>query len=59
MGEDESEREREMCARIAGYKRFSIVYKLSWVGGSVHRVFFCSGCFEVWLRIIFDLRSNF
>lgn len=43
------------------YKRFSIVYKLSWVGGSVHRVFFFffwSGCFEVWLRIIFDLCFN-
>lgn len=31
----ETVRDRGMCARIAGYKRFSIVRKLSWVGGSL------------------------
>lgn len=42
MGEDEREREREgdVYEDCEIYKRFSIVYKLSWVGGSVHRVFF-------------------
>lgn len=56
----EGERGGDVYEDCEIYKRFSIVYKLSWVGGSVHRVFFffCSGCFEVWLRIIFDLCFN-
>lgn len=36
----EGERGGDVYEDCEIYKRFSIVYKLSWVGGSVHRVFF-------------------
>lgn len=59
--ERDREREGGMCTRIARYINGFRLY-INWVGLVVLCIefffFFWSGCFEVWLRIIFDLCFN-